>query len=471
MQQQQNVKSDKNQASTQGAASRSKAERMKSALKGMDYDEQQQALAPEGPVPETDGPAVDPEEKAKQEAAKKQADFEQELKRLYERQFGPKLGGKLYDLITKAIGPDALMKHARQGVESGLKSLGKLFEGQEDPSGQLQQLWGSKSKEIAAQIAATPEIQAALAGLSNFVREHPAELMLAALVGAVLAGMKLYSDNFDIPALEGMFKVNDNLKLGGKVDLGRVQQLTVDSLHANLELHVSRFTMKLDIGHDVIREEGKEDRNNLTVKGDAALNLLNSEGKEVDPATQQVKREWATKLSTTFGGVFQYNEKDWSLEAMQLAAGLALEARDKRLVDSQKLDRLEKSEYRETILRLYANYLQKFKNYEGSLQPSELSLAMGLSLVMKRTVEIKTVDGAGEQKNHVLNPLQTSFNLGLTYNDKNSWLEPGSRSMGVSSGLSIGKDNWSLGASVDYTHDLMKNQGSFGGKLTFTIRF
>lgn len=442
----------------------SKVEREKRSLRGMEYEDQQAALAPVGADPEA-------EKKKQQEAAKKQADFEAELKKQYERQFGGWLGGKLCDLLKDTLGPDALMKYAKQGVVEGLKELGKLAEKQGDLSPEMKQIFGPKAKEIADQLIGTPEMKGALTGLSNFVREHPVGLLTVALITAVLVGMKCYSDNIDIPELEGMFKVNDHLKLGGKIDLGHIQQLTIDSLHACMELHVSQFTMKLDAGHDVVKEDGKEDKKVFTVKGDAAIDLVKSEGKDVDPATQQLKREWANKLTATFGGVFEYNEADWSLEAMQLAAGLAFEARDKRLVDEQKIGELEKSTYRETILKLYANYLEKFKNVEGQLAPQELSLAMGLSLVMKKSVEIKTTDQSGAEKKTTLDPLQTSFNIGVTYNEKNAGLDPSSKNLGISTGVSIGQGNWSLGASVDYTRDLMKNQNNFGGKITFTIRW
>lgn len=437
----------------------SKKDGVKQDLKGKDYEEQKAAV-----TPKDDG------EEAKKEAARKQSNFEAELKAQYNRQFGSKIGPKLYELVSEHLGPDALMKYAKQGLEEGLKSISKLVD---DPAARakMEQVWGPKAKEIAALIADSPAAGKILAGLSNFVREHPYGLLALALTTAVLAAMKVYSDNIDLPALEGMVKLGKNVKVGGKLDLGHIQDITVQSLHAYLQVHTSKFQLKLDVGHDAGKGEGEgKEPDMLSADAKASLTLLESSGKEMDATTKQLKREYSTKLSTTFGSTFKYNESDWSLESLKLAWSLALEARDKRLVSQSKLGELERSEYRETVFKLYANYLQQYQNVEGTLSPGELSMAMGLSLVVNSTVQMKGTDANGKPADYILNPMKWGFNWGVNYKDNPLDLDANPR-LGTEAGVFVQKGNWSLGASVDYSRDLMKNQDSWGGKLTFSIKF
>jgi len=412
-----------------------------------------------------------PEEKEQRERAKKQASFEEELKKQYERQFGPKLGKKLYELVTSNLGPSKLLDYAKQGVAEGLKSLQGMAP--EAMQAELNKVWGSKAKQIAAGIVGTPEIQSAITWLSNFLREHPYGLMVTALITAALAAMKVYTDNMDLPALEGMFPIGKNVKVGGKLDLGKIQELTVQSLHGYLDVHVGAFSMKLDVGHDEGKknEDGSQDAGTFSIKDEVSLKLLDKTEKENDATTGQLKREYAQKMSATFGSTFKFDERTWSLDAMELAFGLAIEARDKRLVSVEKLDRLQASEYKETVFSLYMRHLQKYKNVEGSLQPQEISLAMGLSLVMNKVVEIKTFDESGKVKEYKLEPLQYGFNWGINYKNGMPYGTDPTQSVGVEGGFFIKKGNWSLGTSGDYTHDLIKNQNSFGGKITFSISF
>jgi len=450
------------QHGTQEAAdeqSPSKKDGLKQDLKGKDYEEQKKALQP-----------GKEDEEAKKEAARKQSNLEAVLKRQYERQFGSKIGPKLYELVTEHLGPDALVGYAKQGLEEGLKSLSKLVD---DPSAKakMEQVWGPKAKEIAAVLAESPAAKKILAGLSNFMRKHPYGLLSLALTTAVLAAMKVYSDNIDLPALEGMFKLGKNVKLGGKLDLGHIQDITVQSLHAYLQVHTSKFQLKLDVGHDAGKGEGDDkEPDAFSVDAKASLTLLQNSGKEMDETTKQLKREYSTKLSTTFGSSFKYNENDWTLESMKLAWSLALEARDKRLVSQSRLGQLERSEYKETVFKLYANYLQQYQQVEGSLAPGELSMAMGLSLVMNSTVHMKGIGPDGKPADYKLNPMKWGFNWGVNYKDNPLDLDLNPR-IGTEAGVFVEKGNWSLGASVDYSRDLMKNQDSWGGKLTFSIKF
>lgn len=461
---------DRLQAQTQsgsqgsGGDVESKRDGMKDDLRGLGYDDQQRLLQPvEGEqVPE--GPSPEEEE---QKAKQRQSNFEAELKAQYDKQFGSKIGGKLYELVTDNLGPDALMKYAKQGVEAGLKAISGLAD-TEEAKAKLKEVWEPQTKELAAQIIdGNPAAQKILAGLSNFMREHPYGLLALALATAVAAGMKVYSDNIDLPELKGMVPLGKNVKAGASIDLGRIQELTVQSLHGYLEVHTSKFQMKLDVGHTA-GENGEADQ--LGVDADASLTLLERSGKDIDETTKQLKREYSTKLSTTFGGSFRYNEQDWTLDALKLAWGIALEAKDKRLVSQSKLGELERSEYRETVLKLYANHLQQYRNVEGSLQPEEISLAMGLSLVVNKSVEIKSTDAQGNLQQYKLDPLKWGFNWGLNYKDRPLDLDGGQK-IGTEAGIFVEKGNWSLGASVDYTHDMMRNQGGFGGKLTFSIKF
>ncbi len=188
-------------------------------LQGAGYEEGSAQLSPE-----------DKEREAQQQA--------------YEDALGDFLGGKLYDLVAKELSAEKIMGYAEDGVDAALKAGfdalkdgGDLTDAQKKEIDKLKPLLDETLGDQAKAWLKTDKGKALASKVSQYVGEHPYQVVLAAMLaaaGAVLANVK-------IPTLKKKFGLGKGFEAGLEAKLGKIRDIALESVKASLTYQKGQF--------------------------------------------------------------------------------------------------------------------------------------------------------------------------------------------------------------------------------------
>lgn len=200
----------------------------------------------------------------------KEAERVAAAKKSWEQFLGAKIGGKLFELVQENVSYEDLLGYAQDGTKAMADSLkgGVLKPTEAGAAGGLMDEQ-SEADAVNALIAAlAPALKGAvdswlesdsgkrlLTGISQWVEEHPKTVtsivggaLIAAAVGAYLA-------NMDPGEFEKTFDLGAGFKAGGGVDIGPIQQLTVQAVSATLQYETEGFSAKISAKHDLEKDQ------------------------------------------------------------------------------------------------------------------------------------------------------------------------------------------------------------------------
>lgn len=209
----------------------------------------------------------------------------------WEKLFGEKIGGELFALVSKHLSASELSGAAQSGVKAIADAAGGLVKPTEagaaggivDTKAEaeaLNKLISALAKDVAASADAWLESekgQRLAQSISQWVQEHPGWTTGIVVTSAISAAVVAYLQDVDVPELEQTFKLAEGLTASAALDLGKIQNLSIQAAKATLAYQTEGFRGSVTVAHD-----GEKDVNSVTAKvsGAGALgHALTADGK------------------------------------------------------------------------------------------------------------------------------------------------------------------------------------------------
>lgn len=210
---------------------------LKQSLRSMNYEEGAKALSPAG-----EG-AGDPKKAEEERRAA-------ELK-AWQEALGTLIGGKLYEIVSKEVSPDKVLKHANAVVDALLDAAVKEAGGLDklDPEGKkpATALAGVLAKILDEQATAwleTKDGKAFAQKVSGYVGAHPWQVVAAIL----LAGVSAVAANVSLPELKQKFGIAKGLDAEVKAKLGKIREISLEAISLRLTYEAGK--LKAEAGAD-----------------------------------------------------------------------------------------------------------------------------------------------------------------------------------------------------------------------------
>jgi hypothetical protein len=245
----------------------------------------------------------------------------------WEKLFGEKIGGELFALVRKHVSVSDLTGYAKSGVGSLASAAGSLAKptdagaagGIMDTKAEaaaVNKLMAALAVDVeksAAAWLASEKGQKLAAAISQWVEEHPGWTTGIVATGAIAAAVVAYLQNVDVPELEKAFKLGGGWTASAALDLGKIQELSIQAARATLAYKTEGLEASVIMAHD-----GKTDVNSVTAKASATAVLgrgvsttargdlvAKDDGSLVLSASANVAAEVAQKPLTAEGGLSQ----------------------------------------------------------------------------------------------------------------------------------------------------------------------
>lgn len=216
-------------------------DRVRQSLRGVGYEEGARALSPRGEGEPTEAPTSSAE--AQRREAQRQS---------YEALLGRLLGGKLFEIVVNHTTPDALQKYAENAVDALIKAAGDLVGSVEaldaesrNAAGALVEVLGQILREQAQAYLASEEGQELANKVSNYVAEHPGEVIAAVLLAAAGA----VAVNVPLPEIAAKTTLAKGIEAEVQAKLGRVRDLALESISARVQFEAGRFRAEARADH------------------------------------------------------------------------------------------------------------------------------------------------------------------------------------------------------------------------------
>ncbi len=216
---------------------------MRRSLRGVGYEEGARALSPRGegePPPESPKPEAAEEER---KAAQRQS---------YEALLGQLLGGKLYEVVTKNTTPDHIMKYALEAVDGLIKAagdqVGKVegLDAEGHKAGEaLVEVLGQVLREQAEAYLASREGQDLAKKVSQYVADHPGQVVAAILLAAAGA----VAANVTLPEIAAKTSLGRGVEAEVQAKLGKVRSIALESISARIRYESGRFKAEAGVVH------------------------------------------------------------------------------------------------------------------------------------------------------------------------------------------------------------------------------
>ena len=197
---------------------------------------------------------LSPEAKKKKDEERAQAN-----KASYESALGEWLGGELYKLVADHLSADKIMKYGEQGADALIDLLGDQIDtlgkngdaGQKEAIAKLQPILEKYAEDAADKFMAGKYGQAFAEWTSQFAASHPKTMVTM----AVLAAIGAVAANVELPELEQKFNLGKGFGLEAGLGLGKIQEITLQSVNAALTYKKGGFNAEVRGGF----EKGEDD--------------------------------------------------------------------------------------------------------------------------------------------------------------------------------------------------------------------
>ena len=202
--------------------------------------------------------------------AKAKAERLKRAQQSWERLFGEKIGGELFALVSKHLSVNELTGYAQSGVQALAGAAGGLVKPSE--GGDLSKAEAEAINKLITALAkdVSKSADAWLAGekgqklaqaLSQWLQENPAWTTGIVVTSAITAAVVAYLQNVDVPELEQTFKLGGGLSASAGLDLGKIQDLSIQAAKATLAYQTEGFEGSVTVAHD-----SEKDINSVTAK-------------------------------------------------------------------------------------------------------------------------------------------------------------------------------------------------------------
>lgn len=170
--------------------------------------------------------------------------------RNYEATLGSYLGPELYKVVKEQLSYSKVCKYSDQLVKSALKGaasqLNHLGDGV-DPAA-VSQFGNAIAMEFDG--VGCDWVQNQGSGLVDGVRGFALDNPEAVVGVAVLAAAGAYAANMDIPSLKHSFDLSDEMRLQASMDLGSLQNVTLEKIEAKLKYESGNLSMSAGVSHN-----------------------------------------------------------------------------------------------------------------------------------------------------------------------------------------------------------------------------
>ena len=248
---------------TQQPAQTKDRDALKQSLRTMNYEEGTRALSPGD-----DGGPVD---QKKTEEERKAAQL-----KAWQDALGSLLGGKLYEIVSKEVAPDKVLKYSSDAVDALLReavkqagALDKMDPQNQQPATKLAEVLAQIIDEKAKAWLASEDGQALAQKISTYVAEHPWQVVAA----IILAGVSAVAANITIPEIKQKFGIAKGLDMEVKAKLGKIRDMSLEAISLRLTYEAGKLKAEAGAARD---KEGKVTGDVKASYGDDAANISTS---------------------------------------------------------------------------------------------------------------------------------------------------------------------------------------------------
>lgn len=187
------------------------------------------------------------------QALSTQTDEQKEARlRTYEEALGDFLGGHLFELVSESVSPEEVMGHASEAVDQLVELVGDAYrnvnpgaKGEKDAKA-LEEEWGRVLEACVLRYGRTESGRKVSAKVGEYLETHPRTVLAAILLAAASA----VAANIRLPAIKKKIRIADGLQAQVEAKLGRIREITLQTIKARLEYEEGLFRAKLTGEHD-----------------------------------------------------------------------------------------------------------------------------------------------------------------------------------------------------------------------------
>lgn len=176
--------------------------------------------------------------------------------RNYEEALGDFLGGHLFELVSENVSPDEVMGYASDAVDQLVEMVGDAYrdvnpgeKGDEDAKA-LEEEWGRVLEQYVMRYGKSESGRKVSARVGEYLETHPRTVLTAILLAAASA----VAANVRLPAIRKKVQITDGLQAHVEAKLGRIRDITLETIKARLEYEEGKFKAKLTGEHDAKTE-------------------------------------------------------------------------------------------------------------------------------------------------------------------------------------------------------------------------
>lgn len=193
----------------------------------------------------------------------------------WESLLGQSIGGKAFEAIQKHVSVDKLLEYAKKATESlgkaankGIKPTGEgaaagLMDEQSeaDALNKMLAALGPALVEAANEWLESDSGTAVRTDISQWIEEHPATVTSSVAVIVIGAAVAAWLSNAEVPTLKKMFNINDRWSAGGSIDLGRIQNLSVQAATLAVAYEGEKIKGSLEGSYEATEVDGEKGAN------------------------------------------------------------------------------------------------------------------------------------------------------------------------------------------------------------------